>query len=82
MRGRVQGGVVRPEEPLPEGSEVEITPLPGSVVSPLDELERHLQELEESGELQPPEVPTRPLLEPLVDKPVAGALEQFLEDRR
>jgi hypothetical protein len=82
MRGRVKGGVVRTDEPLPEGTEVEVTPLPGSVVSPSGELERHLKSLEERGELERPELPTGGLLQPLVDHPVAGALEQFLEDRR
>ena len=82
MRGRVQGGVVRTDEPLPEGTEVEITPIPGGVVSPSGELERHLQELEEGGELEPPELPSHGLLEPLVEQPVPGGLEQFLEDRR
>jgi hypothetical protein len=82
MRGRVQDGVIHPEKTLPEGTEVEITPLRGNVVTGSDELERHWKNLEDSGELEPPEFPTHLPLQPLVEQPIPGALEQFLEDRR
>jgi hypothetical protein len=78
MRGRVAGGVVKLEEELPDGTEVEVTPVPSS--GPFD-VDAHLRAIEAEGGvvLAGPRTPDR-RLRPIVHAP--GGLRQFLEERR
>jgi hypothetical protein len=78
MRGRVSGGVVKLDEDLPDGTEVEVTPVRSS--GPFD-VDAHLRTVEAEGGvvLARPRAPGRHL-QPIVHAP--GGLRHFLEERR
>jgi hypothetical protein len=78
MRGHVIGGVVRLDEELPEGTEVEVTPVPPSAETEIPD-----PELLAAG-FVPPErraAAGTKRFQPITHRP-PGVVEEFLEERR